>query len=106
MCDGKVDDDFARGIAEDLPEAFVEVEFASGEIEASSLRFPGIDFLLEGHGCHIQVLQSSGSHVNRTTSLGFEFRAGDGRQGKIRVQSPQYNVLPFDWKIPETAGFF
>jgi hypothetical protein len=44
-----VDDDFAGGIAENFPDAFVEVEFTRRKVESSSLRFPRIDLLLEGN---------------------------------------------------------
>ena len=47
-----MDDDFAGGIAEDLPDALIQVEFLGGEVEAGGLRLPGIGFLLEGEGLH------------------------------------------------------
>jgi hypothetical protein len=47
-----MNNDLAGGVAEDLPEAFIEVEFMRREVESSSLRFPRIDFLLERNGCH------------------------------------------------------
>src|SRR6202020_2359762 len=45
--DGDVDNDFARGVAEDFPDALIEVEFCGGEVEPSGLGFPGICLLLE-----------------------------------------------------------
>ena len=42
----KVNDDLAGGIAQDAPQAVIEVEFFCCVIEPSSLGFPGIDLLL------------------------------------------------------------
>ena len=50
--DGDVNDDFAGGIAEDLPDALIEVEFCGGEVESSGLGFPGVCLLLEGESLH------------------------------------------------------
>ncbi len=50
--DGDVDNEFAGGVAENLPNAGVEVEFGCGEVESSGLGFPGISFLLEGESLH------------------------------------------------------
>ena len=50
--DGDVDDDFAGGIAEDLPDALIEVEFFCGKVESSGLGFPGVCLLLEGESLH------------------------------------------------------
>src|SRR6185437_6795857 len=50
--DGKVDNNLPRGLAEDLPEPFVKIEFAGGEVEARGLRFPRINLLLKRDGCH------------------------------------------------------
>ena len=47
--DGDVDDDFAGGVAEDLPDAGVEVELRGGVIKARGLRFPGVGLLLHRH---------------------------------------------------------
>jgi hypothetical protein len=52
---GDVNDELARGIAENLPNAGVEVEFGGGEVESSGLSFPGICLLLEREGLHIVV---------------------------------------------------
>ena len=37
-----VKDDFAVGIAQDLPEAFIEVELLGGDVETRGLRLPGL----------------------------------------------------------------
>ncbi len=50
--DGDVDDEFAGGLAEDLPDALIEVEFFCCEVESSGLGFPGICLLLEGESLH------------------------------------------------------
>jgi hypothetical protein len=50
--DGDVDDEFAGGVAENLPDAGVEVEFGCGEVESSGLGFPGVSLLLEGESLH------------------------------------------------------
>src|SRR6185437_13470230 len=48
----KVNDEFAGGIAKNLPEPLVEVELTGGEVEAGSLRFPWIDLLIKSYGRH------------------------------------------------------
>ena len=53
--DGDVNDDFAGGITENFPDAGVEVEFACGEVEPSSLGFPGVCFLLERESVHCVI---------------------------------------------------
>jgi hypothetical protein len=47
--DGKVNDDFTRGRAENLPESFVEIELARRVVETGALGLPGVDFLIEGY---------------------------------------------------------
>ena len=54
--DGDMNDDFAGGVAEDLPNALIEVEFLCGEVESSGLGFPGISLLLESEGLHFVIL--------------------------------------------------
>jgi hypothetical protein len=50
--DRNVQDDFPRGIAQDLPQTLVEVELMGGQIEAGRLRFPGVGLLLQGDALH------------------------------------------------------
>ncbi len=45
--DGDMNDEFAGGLAEDLPDALVEIEFLCGKVEAGGLGFPGIRLLFE-----------------------------------------------------------
>jgi hypothetical protein len=73
--DGDVNDDLASGVAEDLPDAFIKIEFSGGEVESSGLGFPGICLLLEGEGLHFCVpffkcwyQRFSGHHVASTGS--------------------------------------
>ena len=50
--DWYVDDELAVGILQHFPEAFVEIKFLGGEVEARRLRLPGIDLLFEGNSLH------------------------------------------------------
>ena len=48
-----VDDDFAVGLLQHAPQAFIEIEFAGGDVKARGLLFPGIGFLrVHCRGCH------------------------------------------------------
>ena len=48
-----VDDDFAVGLLQHTPQAFVEIELVGGDVEPRRLLFPGIRFLrMHCRGCH------------------------------------------------------
>ena len=49
---GKVHDDLAPRRAQQLPQAFFQVQFARRKIESCRLGFPGIDLLLKRYRCH------------------------------------------------------
>jgi hypothetical protein len=46
-----MNNDFSVGIAEEFPQALIQVELACCQIETGGLGFPGIDLLLKRH-CH------------------------------------------------------
>ena len=50
--DGNVHDEFAGGIAENLPDTLIQIELLCCKVEPSGLGFPGIGLLLEGKGLH------------------------------------------------------
>ena len=50
--DRNVNDEFAVGILQDFPYAFIEVELLRGKVKARRLRFPGIDLLFQRYGFH------------------------------------------------------
>jgi hypothetical protein len=55
-----MNDNLAGRGTEQLPQAFVEVEFACGKIETRALRFPGIDLLIQRQlriSCRHNLLQ-------------------------------------------------
>src|SRR5262249_43246240 len=56
-----MNDDFAVGISEDLPQTLVQVELLRSKIEASRLGFPGIQLLFQRYSFH---LCSSGIKTN------------------------------------------
>jgi hypothetical protein len=52
-----VQDDFARGVAQDFPQAFIQIELMGGQIKSGRLRFPRISFLLHRDTFHSNNLQ-------------------------------------------------
>src|SRR5437763_379746 len=83
-----VHDDLAGGIAQDLPQAVVEVEFLRGVIEARRLRHPGIKFLIER--CDQRTLNMGGHETSPSESrrpgeiAGSTMPASKGTIGKYR----------------------
>src|SRR6201999_1625476 len=49
---GEMHNNLAGWITQHTPEALVQIQFACCKVESSSLRFPGVDLLLESDGCH------------------------------------------------------
>jgi hypothetical protein len=47
-----VHNQLAVGVPQHLPQAFLQIEFLRGKVEARRLRLPGIDFLFEGNRLH------------------------------------------------------
>ena len=47
MLDRDVDDDLAVGLAQNAPQAFIELQLFGCQVEAGSLLFPRIAFLFE-----------------------------------------------------------
>src|SRR5438874_458131 len=47
-----VDDELAVGVLQNFPQAFIQIEFLRGEVEARGLRLPGIDLLFKGNSLH------------------------------------------------------
>src|SRR5439155_9761683 len=50
--DRDMNNELAVRILQNFPQAFIEIEFLSGEVEARRLRLPGIDLLFEGNSFH------------------------------------------------------
>ena len=67
--DWNVNDDFAVGISKNLPDPIVQVELLCGEIKASSLRLPGINFLFQGNSLHRNDLRRLRSASRRGDSV-------------------------------------
>src|SRR5207245_7989689 len=64
-----MNDDFAVGISKNLPDPIVQVELLCGEIKASSLRLPGINFLFQGNSLHRNDLRRLRSASRRGDSV-------------------------------------
>ena len=61
---GDVDREFAVGIAQHAPQAFIQIELLGGQIEAGALRLPRIGFFVHvgrcGNRCHKNILRNDG----------------------------------------------
>ncbi len=62
--DGNVHDNLAVGIAQNPPQALIEVEFLSSQVEAGALRLPRVGLFIHVRGggdrCHKNILRNDG----------------------------------------------
>ena len=118
--DGNVDGEFAVGIAENAPQAVVEIEFLGREVKARALRIPGIGFFIDvrrgTHRGHRVVLRNDCKSDGNPAAGGFPgangqtFRVYGGRRYRSKAgggRSEEREVIyRYNWALGDAGRRF